>query len=120
MGGEDLIVGGDQVYQEGTNNEHRQYLVKPTMDMAAGDYDIRIRAIDSRMQVSDWQVTERGFTLMNALPVITAEPVPTVKVQTSTKVSIVNNINDAETDHSDLVVSSVSPNLWHGTPLPKK
>ena len=115
MGGEDLIVGGDQVYQEGTNNEHRQYLVKPTMDMAAGDYDIRIRAIDSRMQVSDWQVTERGFTLMNALPVITAEPVPTVKVQTSTKVSIVNNINDAETDHSDLVVSSVSPNFvaWH-------
>ena len=115
MGGDDLIVGGDEVKQEGSVNEHRQYLVKPTMEMAAGDYDIRIRAIDSRMQVSDWQVTERGFTLMNALPVITAEPIPTVKVQTSTKVSISNNIDDAETDLRDLVISSVSPNFvaWH-------
>ena len=53
--GGDMIVGGDQVFQEGTNNEHRQYLVKPSMNMGAGDYDIRVRAIDSRMQTSDWQ-----------------------------------------------------------------
>ena len=75
LGGENLIVGGDQVFQEGTNGEHRQYLVKPTMDMGAGDYDIRIRSIDSRMQTSAWQVTEDGFELMNAKPVITAEPI---------------------------------------------
>ena len=113
--GGDMIVGGDQVFQEGTNNEHRQYLVKPSMNMGAGDYDIRVRAIDSRMQTSDWQVTERGFTLKNAMPVITAEPVPTVKVQTSTKVSIINNINDAETDLDQLVITSSSPNFvaWH-------
>lgn len=113
--GGDMIVGGDEVFQEGTTNEHRQYLVKPSMDMGAGDYDIRIRAIDSRMQTSDWQVTERGFTLKNAMPVITAEPVPTVKVQTSTKVSIINNINDAETDLDQLVITSNSPNFvaWH-------
>ena len=82
--------------------------------MGAGDYDIRIRAIDSRMQTSDWQVTERGFTLKNALPVIT-EPVPTVKVQTSTKVSIINNVNDAETDLDQLEITSSSPNFvaWH-------
>ena len=86
----DMIVGGDQVFQEGTSNEHRQYLVKPSMNMGAGDYDIRVRSIDSRMQTSDWQITQNGFELKNALPVITAEPVPTVKVQTSTKVSIVN------------------------------
>ena len=114
MGG-DLITGGDLVYQEGTTNEHRQYLVKPSMSMGAGDYDIRIRSIDSRMQTSDWQVTENGFTLKNALPVITAEPIPTVKVQTSTKVSIIGNINDAETDVSDLIITSSSPNFvaWH-------
>ena len=115
MGGGDLITGGDLVYQEGTTNEHRQYLVKPSMSMGAGDYDIRIRSIDSRMQSSDWQVTENGFTLKNALPVITAEPIPTVKVQTSTKVSIIGNINDAETDVRDLVITSSSPNFvaWH-------
>lgn len=113
--GGDMIVGGDQVFQEGTSNEHRQYLVKPSMNMGAGDYDIRVRAIDSRMQTSDWQITERGFTLKNAMPVITAEPVPTVKVQTSTKVSIINNINDAETALDQLVITSNSPNFvaWH-------
>ena len=115
LGGENLIVGGDQVFQEGTTGEHRQYLVKPTMDMGAGDYDIRIRSIDSRMQTSAWQVTEDGFELMNAKPVITAEPIPTVKVQTTTMVPIADNINDAETPLSDLVISSSSPNFvaWH-------
>ena len=113
--GGDMIVGGEEVFQEGTSNEHRQYLVKPSMNMGAGDYDIRVRAIDSRMQSSDWQVTERGFTLKNAMPVITAEPVPTVKVQTSTKVSVIDNINDAETDLDQLVITSNSPNFvaWH-------
>ena len=111
----DLIVTDGVVYQEGTSNEHRQYLVKPDMNMGAGSYDIRARAIDSRMQVSEWQVTEDAFDLKNALPVITSEPVPTVKVQTSTKVSIINNVNDAETDLGDLVITSTSPNFigWH-------
>ena len=85
------------------------------MSMGAGDYDIRIRSIDSRMQTSDWQVTENGFTLKNALPVITAEPIPTVKVQTSTKVSVIGNIEDAETNVGDLIITSSSPNFvaWH-------
>jgi hypothetical protein len=67
------------------------------------------------MQVSEWQVTEDAFELKNALPVITSEPVPTVKVQTSTKVSIINNVNDAETELGDLVITSTSPNFiaWH-------
>ena len=115
MGGQDLVVGGDEVFQEGSANEHRQYLIKPSMSMGAGDYDIRIRATDARMQVSDWQITENGFTLKNALPVITAEPVPTVKVETATKVAITANVADAETPLSDLVISSASPNFiaWH-------
>ena len=117
LGGTEYVVGGDQIFQEGTNNEHRQYLIKPTMEMGAGDYDIRIRAIDNRMQVSDWQVTESGFELMNAVPIITAEPIPTVKVQTSTKVSMIGNIEDAETPLGDLIVTSSSPNFvaWHPT-----
>ena len=59
--GGDMIVGGDEVFQEGTSNEHRQYLVKPSMNMGTGDYDIRVRAIDSRMQTSDWQITEEDL-----------------------------------------------------------
>ena len=111
----DLIVGDGAVYQEGTSNEHRQYLVKPDMNMGAGYYDVRSRSIDSRMQTSDWLITEDAFELKNALPTITSEPVPTVKVQTSTKVSIITNVNDAETDRSDLVITSTSPNFiaWH-------
>ena len=111
----DLIVSDGVVYQEGTSNEHRQYLVKPGMDMGAGFYDIRARSIDSRMQTSDWQITDDAFELKNALPTITSEPVPTVKVQTSTKVSIISNINDAETDLQELVITSTSPNFiaWH-------
>ena len=111
----DLIVGGDEVFQEGTSNEHRQYLVKPGMDMGAGFYDIRARSIDSRMQTSDWQVTTNGFELKNALPTITSEPIPTVKVQIPTKVSVISNVNDAETDLDQLVISSSSPNFiaWH-------
>lgn len=111
----DLIVSDGVVYQEGTSNEHRQYLVKPDMDMGAGFYDLRARSIDSRMQTSDWQITENAFELKNALPTITSEPVPTVKVQTSTKVSIISNINDAETDLQDLIITSDSPNFiaWH-------
>ena len=110
-----LITGGEEVSQEGTSNEHREYLVKPGMDMGAGYYDIRVRSIDSRMQTSDWIVTDNGFELKNALPVITSEPVPTVKVQTSTKVSIINNVNDAETDLKQLTITSSSPNFvaWH-------
>lgn len=111
----DLIVGGDQVFQEGTSNEHRQYLVKPSMSMGAGDYDIRVRSIDSRAQTSDWQITQNGFELKNALPTITSEPVPTVKVQTNTMVSIASNVGDAETDLDQLTITSSSPNFidWH-------
>mgnify|MGYP001184053646 FL=1 len=111
----DMIVGGDQIFQEGTTNEHRQYLVKPTMSMGAGNYDIRVRTIDSRMQVSDWQVTQDAFELKNALPIIIAYPIPTVKVQTQTMVSVIGNIFDAETSLKDLVISSSSPNFiaWH-------
>ena len=109
--------GNADIFNAGTANEHRQYLLKPTMLMSAGDYDVRIRAVDSRGQVSNWEVTEDGFALKNAMPVITAEPIPTVKVQTSTKVSVMDNIEDAETPNSisGLTITSSSPNFiaWH-------
>ena len=113
----DIVSGGDEIFNEGTSNEHRQYLVQPTMGMGAGDYDLRSRAIDGRGQMSPWEITEDSFALLNALPVITSEPVPTVKVETSTRVSIIPNVADAETDLSDLVITSSSPNFiaWHAS-----
>jgi|ETNmetMinimDraft_32_1059908.scaffolds.fasta_scaffold00412_16 hypothetical protein len=113
----DIVSGGDEIFNEGTSNEHRQYLVQPTMNMGAGDYDLRSRAIDSRGQMSSWEITEDSFALLNALPIITAEPVPTVKVETTTRVSIIANVADAETDLSDLVITSSSPNFiaWHAS-----
>jgi hypothetical protein len=110
-----IVTGGEEIFNIDTDNEHREYLFSPTMDMGAGNYDIRSRAIDSRDQVSDWHVTENAFILMNALPVINSYPVPTVKVQTSTMVHISDNIEDAETALEDLVITSTSPNFiaWH-------
>jgi thiol-disulfide isomerase/thioredoxin len=110
-----IVTGGEELFNIDTDNEHREYLFSPTMEMGAGNYDIRARAIDSRDQVSDWHVTENAFILMNALPVINSYPVPTVKVQTSTMVHISDNIEDAETALEDLVITSTSPNFiaWH-------
>ena len=109
--------GEEEVYNLGTANEHKEYLLKPTMLMSAGDYDLRIRAIDARGQISDWQVSEGGFALKNAMPTISSDPVPTVKVQTQQKVSVSANIMDAESpgDISGLTVTSTSPNFiaWH-------
>ena len=110
-----IISGGEELFNVDTENEHREFLVSPTMEMGAGFYDLQILAIDSRGQESEWQVTENAFKLMNAFPIITSHPVPTVPVQTTTMVPISDNINDAETSLEDLVITSTSPNFiaWH-------
>jgi len=107
-----IISGGETTYNVDTENEHRQFLLSPTMEMGAGYYDLQIRASDSRDQKSEWQVTENAFKLMNAFPIINSHPVPTVKVQTqNVMVNISDNINDAETLLEDLVITSTSPNF---------
>ena len=46
---------------------------------------------------------------------IDAYPIPTVKVSTSERVSMVSHISDAETANENLVVTSESTNFvaWH-------
>ena len=38
------------------------------MAMSAGDYDVRVRTVDSRGQTSDWTVSEDMFELANGRP----------------------------------------------------
>ena len=114
----DSIVGEESevVYRE-TSNEGREYKLTPTVGMEAGWYDIRSRAVDARGQTGDWSVATGvdGFRIKNAAPVVTAEPVPTVMCDRTSKVSMVGHISDAETALEDLVVTSNDASFiaWH-------
>ena len=110
-----VVSGGDTVLYRDSPSEGREYFVTPTGAMASGDYDVRTRTVDNRGQTSDWLVASAVFELANGRPIITADPVPTVMCDLSTRVSMVDHITDPETSLSDLVVSSSSPNFvaWH-------
>lgn len=113
----DVITGGESVVYAGTNNEGREYLISPIHEMLAGWYDIRSRTVDARGQVGLWQVSEgnSGFKLANGVPTVTAEPVPSVLCDYSTKVDMNSHINDYETDLSELLITSDDPSFvaWH-------
>jgi thiol-disulfide isomerase/thioredoxin len=81
----------------------------------AGEYDIKVSFIDIRGHVSLDAYKLNAFNLLNAKPTIDAYPIPTVKVSTSEKVSMIGHIDDAETANEDLVVTSDSSNFvaWH-------
>ncbi len=98
-----------------TPQEGREYYITPSMSMAAGMYDLRSRTVDSRGQTSMWSVLGDAFELANGRPSITADPVPTVMCDISTKVSMDGHIADPETPLGDLVVTSDSDNFvaWH-------
>ena len=93
----------------------RDSIVTPTMSMSAGDYDVRVRTVDSRGQTSDWSVVDDMFELANGRPLIVADPVPTVMCDLSTKVSMEGHVTDPETPLSELLITSTSENFvaWH-------
>ena len=109
--------GGDNIVNEGTSNEGREYTMTPTLSMPAGTYDLRSRTIDSRSQVSDWRVTPNAFSLANGIPQVTAEPVPTVICDVETNIDVTGHISDPETALYDLVVDSNSPYFISWNPL---
>ena len=109
--------GGDNIVNEGTSNEGREYTMTPKLSMPAGTYDLRSRTIDSRGQVSDWRVTPNAFSLANGIPQVTAEPVPTVICDVETNVDMTGHISDPETALYDLVVDSNSPYFISWNPL---
>ena len=109
-----IVSGGNILYRD-TAQEGREYIVTPSMAMSAGDYDVRVRTVDSRGQTSDWTVSEDMFELANGRPIIVADPVPTVMCDLSTKVSMDGHVSDPETPLGDLIISSTSDNFvaWH-------
>ncbi|NCG43255.1 MAG: hypothetical protein GWO84_06940 [Euryarchaeota archaeon] len=115
----EIVSGGESVVYEGTNNEGREYVVSPVLEMSAGWYDIRSRTVDSRGQTGDWQVSSGndGFKLANGVPTIVAEPVPSVMCDLSTKVDMTGHINDPETHLSNLLITSDDSAFiaWHPT-----
>ena len=115
----EIVSGGESVVYEGTNNEGREYVVSPVLEMSAGWYDIRSRTVDSRGQTGEWQVStgNDGFKLANGVPTIVAEPVPSVMCDISTMVDMTGHINDPETHLSNLLITSDDSSFvaWHPT-----
>lgn len=112
-----VISGGQNVVYSGTNNEGREYVVTPSAAMAAGWYDVRAQAVDSRGQVGDWKVIDgqSGFELKNGAPTVIPDPIPSVLCDTPTMVSMDGHIVDPETQLKDLIVTSNDPAFiaWH-------
>ena len=90
-----------------------------------GNYDIRIKWVDSSGQHSDWLVVEEMFELRNSIPRVlnTDDPeymgVPVVKVEMLEKISLVEwpLVIDSESHLSDLVIESDDPEFYGWNPL---
>ena len=109
--------GGENIVNEGTSNEGREYTMTPTLIMPSGDYDLRSRTLDNRGQVSDWRVTPNAFSLSNGIPIVVAEPVPTVTCDVESNIDMTPHISDPETPLYDLVIDSNSPYFVSWNPL---
>ena len=89
--------------------------VSTPLTAQTGNYDTRVKWVDSRGQASDWLVTESAFTLQNAIPSVVSptDPnhagMPTVKVETVESIPIAGLIWDAETELGELEIWSSAP-----------
>ena len=115
----------------GTPYERYVFTVNPVQTAGSGDYDVRARLTDNRGQTSEWSSMSAAFSLMNGLPVV-VDPnqpenapidcppfpgLPTVKVETSERVSLAGLVCDAETELTNLLISSSDPSFiaWHAS-----
>ncbi|MGB1953993.1 MAG: hypothetical protein ACPHUK_00210 [Candidatus Poseidoniaceae archaeon] len=110
-----IVTGGQNILYMGSANEGREYSLLPTMEMAAGKYDLRTRAVDARGQFSSWSTTTDAFDLMNAPPGITPNQVNPVPCDISTKVDMSGIIVDPETPLNSLTITSSDSSFvaWH-------
>ena len=115
----------------GTPYERYVFTVNPIQTAGSGDYDVRARLTDNRGQTSEWSSMSGAFSLMNGIPVV-VDPnqpenapvdcppfpgLPTVKVETNERVSLAGLVCDAETELTNLVISSQDPSFiaWHAS-----
>ena len=108
----DWIESGPDLRPDGN---FYQFTLNAPNSAPAGEYSIKVMFTDARGHVSTDAFKLNAFELLNAKPIIDAYPIPTVKVSTSEKVSMLEHISDAETANQDLVVTSDSSNFiaWH-------
>ena len=92
-----------------------QFILDAPDNAPAGNYDLKASFTDNRGHTSSDSYKLNAFELLNAKPTIDAYPIPTVKVSTSEKISMVGHISDAETANEDLILTSESANFvaWH-------
>ncbi len=127
----DWVIAPGSITAPGTPSARFVFTVDPVQSAASGDYDVRARLVDSRGQTSDWAVAQDAFSLMNGLPIVVdpnqpnsvpstcpAFPgMPTVKVEQNELVDISGLVCDAETDLSNLQITSSDPSFiaWHSS-----
>ena len=127
----DWVSSPSSLTAPGTQYERYVFSVDPVNTASSGDYDVRARFTDARGQVGDWKVASEAFSLMNGLPVV-VDPnqpdtapstcpsfpgLPTVKVETNERISLEGLVCDAETELSNLVITSNDPSFiaWHAS-----
>jgi hypothetical protein len=108
--------GGEVIVNAGTTNEGREYVITPTMEMVAGWYDLRSRTIDGRGQMSNWRITSNAFELANGLPMVVAEPIPSVVCDQITTIDMNGHVSDPETPLSNLIIDSDHPSFISWNP----
>ena len=127
----DWVITPNSLTAPGSQNEHWRFTVDPVNSASSGDYDVRARFTDARGQVGEWKIASDAFSLMNGLPVV-VDPnqpenapstcpsfpgLPTVKVETNERVSLAGLVCDAETELSNLIITSNDPSFiaWHAS-----
>ena len=115
---EEWVTGGDQVFGSG-DAAHVKFRIEPTGTAGSGDYDIRTRWIDNRDQMSDWIEYEDAFSLLNGLPAVIEGSIPTVKVDTTERISLLGIVSDPETPLNQLVITSSASEFkgWHANDM---
>ena len=127
----DWVIAPSSLTAPGSQSEHWRFTVDPVNSASSGDYDVRARFTDARGQVGDWKMASDAFSLMNGLPIVVdpSQPenapstcpsfpgLPTVKVETNERVSLAGLVCDAETDLTNLIITSNDPSFiaWHAS-----
>ena len=117
------IASSDLVGSGG--NARFLHTINAPFNADVGVYDLRIRWTDLGGQHGDWLISEEAFVLQNALPVVLNGDysqyagMPTVKVESDERVSLIDRVHDAETPLSMLTIDSNSPEFieWDSSTL---
>ena len=119
---DDTWISGPEMIGTGGNSRY-QYSINTELNSAVGSYDLRVMWTDAGGQSSQWLESNDAFLLQNAPPVIYSSSnneyagMPTVKVDSDEKFSIIGLINDAETPLHLLDITSGDSEFLSWDPL---